>query len=329
MTLPIDSQTALLYRALTHLSHGAEQTVHAVRPVPALPQRAWTITVRRKGILPERSYLALFLPRLAPDTDPAASYLRAAQAGLPAPVILTRAEDADHVLLLCEPPSGDSLEATLQDARAPWQISSAAVSLARFLTQLHRSASALCGGDPAATATLDDSAQQLLLRLRDLTATWPQPLRSSLYDMLAWIEANLEVDPDLVPTLGSPRLGALFATSGDIDCVLGWEQLALRPAAHDIAGLLLEVQRFPAAVREQFVSVTVAAYAQGNAAALHDAPARALLTYVEHVAIVWSARGSRSGPPAEASAELATLLDETFRASQQGLTALARHGFTL
>lgn len=326
MSTPLPSDSALLRQALAQLYPRGEVSLRVAAPVPALPRRAWTVIVQRKisGTLLEHHFLALLLSS-SNSVDPASVYDRAAQCGLPTPTILARADDAEHVLLLCAPPPGATIEYILGHASAPWEVSAAAVGVARFLAGLHR-----CSPDALGLASsVPDATEHRLGQLRVDAADYPAPIRTILDRMLDWIDRQLVRDAPLVPTLNPVRLAALFTTGGDIDCVLGWEQLALRSPADDIADLVLGTQHFDQAVREQFVSVVTAAYVQRSTAPLQDAPARVLLAHLERMMIVTSARASRAVETTSMPNEGITVtLQRAFRAAQNGLTALAGHDFT-
>ncbi|MCX7624235.1 MAG: aminoglycoside phosphotransferase family protein [Thermomicrobium sp.] len=324
-----DSEAALLHHTLTQLYPRSGARVRSARPVPALHRGARVVTLEPSGVdeRTPRRCLALFLPRAVPGLDPAIPYRHAQQHGLPAPVILARAEDADQVLLLCQPPTGRSIEETLWEARAPWEISSAAVSVARFLARLHRTVPGALG--LADTANDRAHASELrLTALRVASDALPNPVGHALRHALEWIDRNLDRDATEVPTLASPRLAALFAADGEIEYVLGWERLAMGSPADTLADLLLDAQRFQPAVREQFISVTAATYLQDGAASVSDVPARVLLAYLEHVTIGWSARASLAAPSPQAAEAMVAALENALRASQRGLVAVARHDFT-
>lgn len=329
--IPIPSPAALLQQALAQLYPHGDVIVNNARPVPALQRRAWAITVQRTDsrAASQHQFLALFLPFIRDETDPAARYERAAQHGLPAPTVLARAEDGTQVVLLCAPPVGDSIANSLQQARAPWEVSAAAVSVARFLDRLHGCSPVDLG---IASTSLQDSteAEQRIDQLRAAAEGFPVPVRSIVDRILDWIDEQLLPDGPQVPTLNPPRLAALFAASGEIAYVLGWDQLAVRPPADDIAGLLSELQSFEPALREQFLSVTIAAYLQRRDTSLQDVPARALLAHLERTMTAASARASRANEPdgTEQDEGMATALLRAFRAAQSGLVALARHDLT-
>ncbi len=333
MAAPIPAQQTLLEHALTALSPKPRPAVRSIRPAPAAHRGAWIVSIpsaQRASCDQEHQLLALFLPRSASNTDPGARYERAALTGLPAPSILARAEDDDQVLLLCSMPSGEPLVNMLRAERAPWEISSAAVSLARFLARVHHTSPAELGfasDEPNAAW----SSERALEEIRISLSAFPLPLRSALSRALDWIDANLDHGAVAVPTFGALSLAGLFSVAGDIEVALGWESLTLAPAGHDIATLLQAMQPIEATIRQQFIAVTVASYLQTSGAQLPDVPALALLAFLERATMAWSARGSHaSAALSDASAiGMAERVERALQASRGGLTAVARHAFTL
>ncbi len=333
MAAPIPAQQTLLEQALTDLSLRPRPAIRSIRPAPGVHRGAWLVRIssaQRATCDQERALLALFLSRSASDIDPGARYERAALAGLPAPSILARAENDDQVLLLCAMPSGEPLVNMLRAERAPWEISSAAVSLARFLARVHRTSPeelGLTSNEPVAAW----SSERALEEIRSSLSAFPLPLRSTLSQALDWIDANLDHGAVAVPTFGALSMAGLFAVAGEIEVALGWESLTLAPAGHDIATLLQAMQPIEVTIRQQFVAVTVASYLQTTRSQLPDLPALALLAFLERATMAWSARSSNASAALSdvSAADMADRVERALQASRGGLTTAARHDFTL
>ncbi|MFN3336516.1 MAG: phosphotransferase [Thermomicrobium sp.] len=315
----------LLDSALARLVPSQQAILTEFRPLLSFRRNAWHIIIRdRSDRSPATlSFLALLVPRTVEHSAPTTAYAIATSAGLPTPTIRSVAEGPENVLLLCSLPSGTSLTEVLRTGDAPWQISAAAVSLARFLVQLHRTPASALGIE----ATAEHSAERDRTRiatLREVTRDAPDSLRGTLEGILDWIDDQLRVNAPLVPTLGHLPLTTVFVESGEVSCAFGWEQLALRPAAADFAGLLFELAPFDEAVRTLFLSVVQASYLQAGGSTLTDAPARALLEIVERTLIAWTARASHafSGGPREPFG-VARILENAHQAARSGLAAMA------
>ncbi len=315
----------LLDAALARLVPAQQVVLTELRPLPSFRRNAWHLIIRDHSDKSQSSLslLALLVPHTAEFIAPTTAHTLATTAGLPTPTIRSVAEDPEHVLFLCSLPSGTALTEVLRECDAPWQISAAAVSLARFLVQLHRTPSRALGIEATAerTAELDRTR---IATLREVTRDTLDLLRGTLESILDWIDDQLHVSAPLVPTLGHLPLASVFVDNGEVTCAFGWEQLALRPAAADFAGLLTELAPFDSAVRALFLSVVQASYLQAGGSTLADAPARALLDIVEQTLIAWTARASHAfgGGPRDPFGVVRTL-ESAHRAARSGLAAMA------
>ncbi len=315
----------LLDAALTSIVSSQQVLLTELRPLPSFGRNAWHVTIRyRFGSRQNtRSLLALLLARTTEHSTPVASYTLAKTAGLPTPTIRSMAEGPEGVLLLCSLPTGTALADLLRECVAPWQISAAAVSLARFLAQLHQTPSSMLGLEATAEhATESDHTR--IATLKEVARNTPDPLPGKLDEILEWISDQLRVTAPLVPTVGHLPLTTVFLESGEVSCTLGWEHLALRPAAADFAGMLFELSPFDHAVRELFLSVVQASYLQAGGSTLADAAARALLDIIERSLIAWTARSSKAfGEGARDSVGMVRTLESAYQAARSGLTAMA------
>uniref|UniRef100_A0A7C1JQU6 Aminoglycoside phosphotransferase domain-containing protein n=1 Tax=Thermomicrobium roseum TaxID=500 RepID=A0A7C1JQU6_THERO len=315
----------LLDAALARLIPAQQVILTEFRPLPSFRRNAWHVIFRDRSDKSRStlSLLALLVPRTLEYSTPTTSYAIATSAGLPTPTIRSVAEGPENVLFLCSLPSGTALTEVLRECDAPWQISAAAVSLARFLVQLHRTPSSTLGIEATAERTAERDRSRIAT-LREVIRDAPDSLRGTLEGILDWIDDQLHVSAPLVPTLGHFPLTTVFVQSGEVSCAFGWEQLALRPAAADFAGLLFELAPFDSAVRALFLSVVQASYLQAGGSTLADAPARALLDIVERTLIAWTARASHafSGGPRDPFGVVRTL-ESAHRAARSGLAAMA------
>ncbi len=314
----------LLERALAQLHPGRKVRLVRMSAQPHVHRGFWRVEAHLSPTHEQLAFAVLVLDREGTELTAPERYAAAAATTLPAPVLLATAADPYRLVLLFQVPQGTNFDDELRRAAAPWRVSAAAVSLARFFARLHSTPTHAF--EPITTLQpASPTDEQRLSQLAAMARDFDDPLRSSVERALDWIDQELDHSPALVPTVGCLRLPTLYEDSGEIATAFCWEHLALRPAAVDLACLLPELRFLPPEERARFLTVCLAAYADVAPVAIDDVAPRALLDLIERVLIAQSARAStatsfRNQSPGQ---ETVTLIDHAMRAARDGLPSLA------
>ncbi len=295
-----------------------------LEPARHLGPTTWYVTVQleRAHTRERQAYIVRRFPR---DTEVLAHYRQAQALGLPLPTVRSSLAIDDVFLVLLDVLPGRSLADILAKAQAPWEISAAAVSLADLLLHLH-------SGEASVFATLlrptPDHQDRSDASPYD-SSSLPSSLSRLLDEVRDWIAEQCSAAATRVPTLDGPRLAAVFLDASGVSGIYDWQNLALRPAAHDFARLLLELQTVSTERRTQFLSITLARYLQEGGSPVAEAPAIALDAIIERILIRWAARASQRTDASPDFAETFRVLESAYRAAQNGLVALAAIPLTL
>jgi hypothetical protein len=314
----------LLERALAQLYPGRRVRLVRMSAQPHVHRGFWHVEAHLSPTHEQLAFAVLVLDREGTDRAAPERYAAVAANALPAPVLLATSADPDRLVLLFQVPQGTNLDDELRRAAAPWRVSAAAISLARFFARLH--STPVHAFEPITTLQpASPTDEQRLSQLAAMAHDFDDPLRSSVERALDWIDQELDHSPALVPTVGCLRLPTLYEDSGEIATAFCWEHLALRPAAVDLACLLPELRFLPAEGRAHFLAVCLAAYADVAPVAIDDVAPRALLDLIERVLIVQSARASAATTSRDRAPDQETVafLDRAMRAARDGLPALA------
>jgi len=314
----------LLERALAQLHPGRKVRLTSMSAQPHVHRGFWHVEAHLLPTHQRVTFAVLALDRDGTELATSERYAAVATTALPAPVLLATVADPDRLALLFQAPQGTNLDNELRRAAAPWRVSAAAVSLARFFARLHSTPAHAFEPITTLQPALPTDEQRLS-QLAAMARDFDDPLRSAVERALDWIDQELDHSPALVPTVGCLRLPTLYEDSGEITTAFCWEHLALRPAAVDLACLLPELRFLPAEGRARFLALCLSAYADAAPVAIDDVAPRALLDLIERVLIAQSAYASTATAFGNQSPdqEIVTLLDHAMRAARDGLPSLA------